>query len=72
MTTISVPLEARQLEFIDTLVKNKKAASKADAVRKAIDMLSEEEAIASVLRAEKELLEGKVLRGDIKKLLKKL
>jgi Arc/MetJ-type ribon-helix-helix transcriptional regulator len=71
MTTLSVPISPGQAEFIDSLVKNKKASNKADAVRKAIDLLAEEELLASVMRAEQELKEGKVLYGDPRKLLKR-
>jgi len=71
MTTLSVPISPGQAEFINSLVKNKKASNKADAVRKAIDLLAEEEAFASVLKAEQEVLEGKVIYGDLRKILKK-
>jgi len=71
MTTISVPINIKQEEFINSLVKRNFATNKADAVRKAIDLLAEEEAVASVLRADQELMDGKILRGDPRKLLKK-
>ena len=71
MTTLSVPINSKQEEFINSLVKSKRAANKADAVRKAINLLAEEELLASVLRAEKELEEGKILYGDPRKILKK-
>ena len=71
MTTISVPLNIKQTEFIEFLVEGGRAANKADAVRKAIDLLAEEEAIASVLRGEQDMLEGKVFRGDPRKILKR-
>jgi len=71
MTTLSVPISPGQAEFINSLVKNKRASNKADAVRKAIDLLAEEEAFASIMRAEQELKEGKILYGDPRKLLKR-
>ncbi len=71
MSTLSVPLSAEQEAFIEMLVKQKKAANKADAVRRAIELMAEEEAISAVLQAEKELGEGKVLRGDLRELAKK-
>ena len=71
MTTISVPLNIKQAEFIEFLVEGGRAANKADAVRKAIDLLAEEEAIASIMRADQEFLDGKILRGDPRKLIKK-
>ena len=60
MTTLSVPITADQERFIDDLVKSGKAANKAHAVRYAIQRLSEEEAVASVLRAERDIKEGRV------------
>lgn len=71
MTTLSIPISSRQEEFILSLVRRKVASNKADAVRRAIDLFAEGEAVSSVLRAEQELLEGRILRGDPRKLLKK-
>ncbi len=71
MTTISVPVSAAQEEFINSFVKRGLAPNKAVAIRRAIDLLAEEEAIGSVLKAEQELLEGKVFYGDLKKIAKK-
>lgn len=71
MTTISVPISAEQEEFINNLVKSGKAANKAHAVRYAIQRLSEEEAIAAVRQSEKDVRDGKVYRGDLRKLLKR-
>jgi Arc/MetJ-type ribon-helix-helix transcriptional regulator len=71
MTTLSIPINSMQEEFINYFVKSKQAANKADAVRKAINLMAEEELLASVLRAEQEYKEGKVLYGDPRKLLKK-
>ena len=67
MTTISVPIPARMEEAIDNLIKSGYGSNKADVVRRAIDRLAEEEAIQSVLRAEKE----PTLRGDLRELAKK-
>jgi len=72
MTTLSVPVSAKLEEFIDQMVERGRAANKADVVRKALDLLAEEEAIASVLKAEQEIREGKILRGDLRELMKKL
>lgn len=71
MTTISVPVKAGQEEFINSMVKQRFASNKAEVIRKAIDLLAEDELFASVLRAEREIAEGKVLYGDPRKLLKK-
>ena len=71
MSTLSVPLTPHLEEFIASKVKERYAPSKAEVVRRAIEHLAEEEAINSVLRAEKEIAEGKILRGDLKELAKK-
>ena len=72
MTTISVPITGEQERFINDLVKSGKAANKAHAVRYAIQRLSEEEAVSTVLESERELAAGKGMRGDLSKLLKKI
>lgn len=72
MTTLSIPITSEQERFINTLVKSGKAASKAHAVRYALQRLAEEEAVNAVLQAEREIDEGRGLRGDLKKLLKKV
>lgn len=70
MTTISVPLRKDNEEKLDELVRSGVGSSRADVMRKALERLAEDEAVETVLRAEKELSEGKVLRGDLRKLLK--
>ena len=72
MTTISVPITGEQEKFINGLVKSGKAANKAHAIRFAIQRLAEEEAVANVFEAERELTDGKGLRGDLGKLLGKI
>jgi len=72
MTTISVPVTGEQEKFINDLVKSGKAANKAHAVRRAIDLFAEEEAIASVLRAEQDVKEGKVFYDDLDTLASKM
>ena len=72
MTTISVPLSPELEKFINSMVKNGRATNKADAVRKAIIQMSENEAVEAVLRAERELAQGLGMRGDLRELAKKL
>ncbi|HEY4487625.1 MAG TPA: hypothetical protein VI483_02565 [Candidatus Paceibacterota bacterium] len=72
MVTISVPITPQQERFIKELVKSGRAANKAHAVRYAIQRLSEEEAVAAVLDAEREIAEGKGLHGDLPALLKNI
>ncbi len=72
MSTISVPLSKEHQDRLDNLVKHGAGSSRADVMRKALDKFSEDEAVAVVLKAEKELSDGKLLRGDLRKLIKKL
>ena len=68
MTTLSVPLSKDLEEIVNSLVKKGYAPNKAEVMRKALIFLAEEEAVQDVLRAEKELTEGKILRGDLRKI----
>ena len=71
MSTISVPIPSFLEEFIRQMVKRGHAANKADLVRKALIRYREDEAVNSVLRAEQEIREGKILEGDLDLLAKK-
>ena len=71
MTTISVPIPARMEEAINNLIKSGYGSNKADVVRRAIDRLTEDEAVQTVLRAEQEIRDGKGLTGDLRELAKK-
>ena len=68
MTTISVPLDQTAEEALNELVEIT-GANRSVVVRKAIERYREEEAINAVLRAEQEVSEGKLLRGDTESLL---
>ena len=72
MTTLSVPITSEQERFINQQVKSGRAANKAHVVRYALQRLAEEEAVASVLRAEQDIKEGRVFYGDLDKLAKKI
>ncbi len=72
MPTISVPLQEDLAEFVRTQVKRGYAHTMAEVVRRAIRRLAEEEAIAAVLASEQQVREGKVLRGDLRRLMKVL
>ena len=67
MSTISVPLPANLEEFVNRMVKSGNAANKADVVRKALRRMSDEEAVESILRAQKE----PNLKGDLDVLARK-
>jgi Arc/MetJ-type ribon-helix-helix transcriptional regulator len=72
MSTISVPLNSKLELSLDYLVKSGVGSNRAAVMRRALERLSEEEAIQAVLRAEQEISQGKGLRGDLKTLMKKL
>ena len=72
MSTLSIPLPAHLEAFVEGMVKRGFAPTKAEVVRRALVKLAEDQAVAVVLQAEQELSEGKILRGDLKKLMKAL
>lgn len=72
MSTLSIPLSPEQEQFVESLVKRNIVPNKAEAVRRALRLLAEEEAVADVLRAQQEVRSGKALKGDIRKLLKRI
>jgi len=72
MSILSVPLTPELSKMIDKMVEAGVGANKADVARKAIERLAEEKAIESVLQAEKEVKDGKVLHGDLDDLAKKI
>ncbi len=65
MSTLSVPLTPDLEEFIETMVDEHKADNKAAVVRRALHLLAEEEAIQRVLKASREVKEGKYFTGDL-------
>jgi len=72
MNTISVPLPRDLEKFIADYIKSGEAENKAQVVRKALRKLSEGDAYARILQAEAEIAAGKVHRGNLKTLLKKI
>jgi len=71
MTTISVPINAKQEKFIVSLVKSGIAANKAHAMRLAIDKYQEEKLINDILESERDIKAGRILHGDLRELVKK-
>lgn len=65
MSTLSVPLPPELEKFITNQVRSGKAANKAHVVRYALQRLSEDEAVEAVLQSEREVAQGKILRGDL-------
>ncbi|MFA5997210.1 MAG: hypothetical protein WC791_01830 [Candidatus Paceibacterota bacterium] len=72
MSTISVPLPPELEKFINNQIKSGNAANKADVVRRALVRFAEDEAVRDVLEASQEVKDGKVLRGDLRELAKKI
>jgi putative addiction module CopG family antidote len=72
MSTLSVPVSPEMEKFIKRQVAEGKAENKAQVVRRALKMLEEEEAIRLVLESENEVRKGKIIRGDLRKIIKKL
>lgn len=72
MSTLSVPLSPELEKFINNQVESGRASNKADVVRRALKSFSEDEAVRVVLEASQEVKDGKVLRGDLRELLKKI
>ena len=68
MSTISVPLNSKLELSLNNLVKSGFGDNKAAVMRKALERLTQEEAIQAVLRAEQE----PTLRGDLRALMKKI
>ena len=70
MSVITVPVSDVQLGIINDMVKSGRAATKAHAMRMAIDLLAREEALERIRRGRKEIREGKGLVGDLDELAK--
>ena len=68
MTTISVPLNPKAEQELSELV-DITGANRVAVIRKAIELYREDEAVNAVLKAEQEVNEGKILRGDLNSLL---
>lgn len=70
MTTISVPINGELESFINYQIEIGNSETKAGFIRRAIIKMQEEYYISEILEAEKEMKEGKIVKGDLKSLLK--
>jgi Arc/MetJ-type ribon-helix-helix transcriptional regulator len=68
MATISVPIDKNLEAQLDHLVQQDVGSSRADVMRRALKLLSEEEAVRAVLDAMKE----PTLKGNLRELAKKI
>lgn len=71
MATLSVPLPTHVEEAIGQLVKRGYGSTKAAIARRAITQFLEDEAVLAVIQAEEEIKSGKIVRGDLRQILKK-
>lgn len=71
MTTITVPINKDLALFIEEELSHGERESKAHLVRYALERLREERAFMRIEEARHDVREGRVYKGDLKKLLKK-
>lgn len=72
MTTITVPINAELEQFIAEEIKSGTSETKAHVVRYALMRLKEERGLERLQEAEKDILEGRVYKGSLKVLAKKI
>ena len=72
MSTISVPLTPDLEGFIERMIKQGIAPTKAEVVRQALNRYEEDQAVEAVLRSMRDVKEGKVFSGDLDELAKQL
>lgn len=65
MSSIKISIPTYLDSFIKEMIDDKYAKNKTGVIRKALLKLREDEAVNSVLRAEQEIREGKLLEGDL-------
>ncbi len=68
MATISVPLSAKVEKELNELVEIT-GANRVSVIRTAIERYREEEAVQAILQSEREIAEGKILRGNLRTML---
>ena len=72
MSTLSVPLTPELENFINNLVIENKADSKAEIVRRALYLYQQELLLQEVLQAENDIKNGDVYSGDLKSFISKM
>lgn len=72
MSTITVPISKELENFIEEEISAGTSETKAHLVRYALFRLQEERALSRLQEAEKDIKQGKVYKGDLKNLLKKM
>jgi len=72
MSTFSIPMTPELEQFVEAEIKSGNASSKAEIVRRALKSYQEQLVVEGLLRSEQEAKDGKLLRGDLDKLAKKI
>ncbi len=72
MSVITVPVSDAQRAIVEYMVSSGRAATKAHAIRMAIDLLAREDALESIRRGQREIQEGKTLKGNLTELAKRV
>ncbi len=72
MTTLSIPISKDIEKFIKDYIKSGEAENKAQVVRKALRKLAQDVAYMEVLQAQADVKAGRVFKGDLKALLRKV
>ena len=72
MTTITTPIDKDLEEFINTEIREGNSETKAHVVRQALRLLREDRAYQRIREAEEDIRGGRVYKGDLRKLIKKL
>ncbi len=71
MTTITVPINKELARFIEEELSLGGGESKAHLVRHALERLREDRAFLRIEEARRDIGDGRVYKGDLKKILKK-
>jgi len=72
MTTLSIPLPSELTDFISSMVASNKYDSKAGVVRHAVSRLAQEEAYERLVLAERDIADGKGIKGNLRELVDKI
>ena len=72
MTIITIPIDSKIEEFINSQIAEENFSSKSDVVRAALRKYMRDIAVADLLQSRKEIKEGKIFYGDLDELAKKI
>jgi Arc/MetJ-type ribon-helix-helix transcriptional regulator len=71
MTTISVPIPDDLLQFVDSIISSGEVENRAQAIRKAIRTMREQNEIKEIFEASLQVRQGISHTGDLKSILAK-